>query len=305
MLTALTSPSGSSNPLLEWLAWGYAPNLLETLLLVLLVLLGRWLAIRKIRRSTELSDELRRRWLVQVRNVVLLTAILGLLIIWGAQIRGVALSAVAIAAAIVLATKELIMCVSGTLLEGSARGFAIGDRIEVAGYRGDVYDQTLLTTTLLEIGPLPSVHQYSGRTLVLPNSLFLSNPIINETSTDEYILHVFSVPMRLEDDWEMAERRLLEAANAECASFVAEARRKMEQIGRERGLRALSVEPRVTVQVPEPGRVNLVCRIPVPVRGKGRIEQSILRRVMPVMRSATERSEPARATGHGETPSAV
>mgnify|MGYP001215256827 CR=1 FL=1 len=60
---------------------------------------------------------------------------------------------VAIAVALVIATKELILCVSGALIKGGARSFNIGDRIQVKEFRGDVIDQNLLTTTILEVGP--------------------------------------------------------------------------------------------------------------------------------------------------------
>lgn len=256
----------------------------STILLLLLVVLARLIVQRQVIRSTKLSDELRRQWIVQMRNVLLIVLILGLLIIWGHELRTVALSAVAIAAALVVATKELIMCISGTLLEGSAHAFKIGDRIEVAGHRGDVFDQTLLTTTILEIGPGQLTHQYTGRTIVLPNSVFLNQPIINETATDEFVLHIFAVPVRADEDWRVLEERLLEAANAECASYLDEARRHMEQIGREQGTRGLSVEPRVTLRVPAPDRVDLMVRLPVPAARRGRIEQAILRRaVVPTM----------------------
>jgi hypothetical protein len=40
------------------------------------------------------------------------------------------------------------------------------------------------------------------------------------------------------------------------------------------------VEPRVSIQLPEPGRVTLLARIPCPARKKGRMEQTILRRFL-------------------------
>ena len=46
------------------------------------------------------------------------------------------------------------------------------------------------------------------------------------------------------------------------------------------GLEAPSVEPRVVVQIPEPGRIDLLIRVPAPARRKGRVEQAIIRRLM-------------------------
>ncbi|MEQ8770983.1 MAG: mechanosensitive ion channel [Phycisphaerales bacterium] len=270
----------------DWLAslessGPWVSHTVATLVLVLCIVLARGMLSRWVRRSTKASPDMQRRWLIQIRNILLLALVIGLLVIWGAQLRTVALSAVAIAAALVIATKELIMCVSGTILEGSGRGFSIGDRIEVAGIRGDVFDQTLLTTTVLEVGPGHQTHQYTGRTVTLPNSLFLTSPIINETATDEYVLHLIVVPLKADEDLPRLERALLEAAVAESSSYLDDAKKNMERIGSTRGLKSLSVEPRVTVQLVEPGRANLVLRLPAPARRRGQIEQAILRAVLP------------------------
>ncbi|MFG0306806.1 MAG: mechanosensitive ion channel domain-containing protein [Phycisphaerales bacterium JB040] len=254
-------------------------RVLATAVLVCVLLVLRWMLMREIRRSS--ANETRRRsWMVQARNALLLGLLLGGLIIWGGRLQAFALSAVAIAAAIVLATKELIMCVSGSLLEGSAKAFKIGDRIEVGAVRGDVYDQTLLTTTVLEVGPGQLTHQHTGRMVTIPNSLFLSVPIVNETATDEYVMHVFVVPTSPEGDWSGLEKRLLEAAEESCARYLDVARGHFAEIARERGLRELSVEPRVTLRVPEAGKLDLVVRLPAPARTRGRIEQQILRKVL-------------------------
>jgi len=267
----------------EWLTSAIDTDWFEqvvaTAILVLALLVVRWMVLREIRRSSATEDR-RRSWMVQARNGLLLCLLLGALIIWGGRLQAFALSAVAIAAAIVIATKELIMCVSGTVLEGSARAFKIGDRIEVGSVRGDVYDQTLLTTTVLEVGPGQLTHQHTGRMVTIPNSQFLSVPIVNETATDQYVMHVFVVATSPEGDWAGLEKQLLEAAESVCADYLETAKRHFATLARERGLRELSVEPRVTLRVPEAGKLDLVVRLPAPARTRGRMEQQILRRVL-------------------------
>src|SRR5690606_5223471 len=110
----------------------------------------RSIIIRSIAGAGQLHGDQRRRIMVSVRNALLVVLIVGLVMIWGAELRVAALSAFAIAAAIVIATKELIMCISGSFLRTGSHAFKVGDRIEVGGIRGDVFDTTLLTTTLFE-----------------------------------------------------------------------------------------------------------------------------------------------------------
>lgn len=107
----------------------------STLILLVVVLIARSLSTRFIRKSIQ-STELRRKWLVQSRNGIILLFILGLIMIWGEELRTLALSIVAIAVAFVVATKELILCVLGGLLKTGARSFDIGDRIQVKDFRG-------------------------------------------------------------------------------------------------------------------------------------------------------------------------
>lgn len=120
-----------------------------------------------------------------------------------------ALSLIAFAVAFVVAIKELFMCLSGSVLKTSSGAFRVGDRIQVRDFRGDVIDQTLLSTTLLEVGPGKLTHQRTGRKLVLPKSLFISDPVTNESFIHAYGLHVFTVPIKLEDDWQAARQVLI------------------------------------------------------------------------------------------------
>lgn len=265
----------------EWIESNLHPNqLIRTGLMLAILLLTRWLIIVRLKNNNGMSKDMRRRWVAQVRLALLFFMMLGLMMIWGNELRTFAVSIVAIAAAIVIATKELLMCVSGSILKVSGRSFQIGDRVEVGAFRGDVVDQTLLTTTILEVGPGPSIHQHTGRTIVIPNSLLLTAPVVNETFSNEYVLHVFSVPIIEGEQWQEAEAALLESAKAECAEFQADAEQHMLKFVQRQGLESLSVEPRVSLHIDDSKSIVLLTRIAVPARRRGRVEQAILRRFL-------------------------
>lgn len=246
-----------------------------TLVLLVIVLLVRAVLSKLIRTSIR-STELRRKWLVQTRNGLILLFLLGLVMIWGEELRTLALSIVAIAVAFVVATKELIMCFMGSLVKGGARSFDIGDRIQVKDFRGDVIDQNLLATTILEVGPGKLTHQRTGRATVIPNSLFVSEPVINESFTEDYVLHVFTVPFKREDDWQKAQKVLLEVAQAQCQPYLESARKYMRRLGDRSGLEVPMVDPRVSLQVPVAGEMHLVVRYPCRPAQRSAIEQAIL-----------------------------
>ena len=228
----------------------YALPPLALLLVLLLAAVLRVMAVRRLRARTDLPPETVRKWIVNARN-----------------------------GALVVATKELILCLSGAFYRLSSRAFSVGDRIEVGGHRGVVIDGTLLSTTLLEYSPSAQGYGQTGRSVVLPNSLFLSAPLLNESFGDNHLFHLVRVPLFGWQDVEKARVVLLESARAQ----VGEQRELRERWGgffRNWGLPAPELTPEVTVHLPEPGRVDLMLRVPCLAADRQEVEQGVLRRFL-------------------------
>jgi small-conductance mechanosensitive channel len=252
----------------------------KSLILLLVLLIVRTLIVRWLSHNPAYSMESKRRWVVTTRNSVVLAFLIGLLIIWAHELQAFAVSIVALAAALVLATKELILCWSGAAFRVSSKVYTVGDRVQIASHRGVVLDYDAFATKLLEIGPGQSAHLYTGRVTVFPNSLLFTNPLVKENPQQEYGLYTLTVPIKSDEDWQRAERALLEAAKHECTPFMDEAVRQMKLLEQANLLEAPSPEPRITIQLPESGKMHLVLRFPAPDRGRSRIEQAILRRYL-------------------------
>jgi small-conductance mechanosensitive channel len=267
------------------------PDMVKSLILLTMILIGKLVLMRAVTHSTSLTVETKRRWVLMIRNVVAAVFVIGLAFIWAHELSTFAVSLVAIAVALVLATKELILCLSGTVLRAGSNAYTLGDRIEIGGTRGNVIDQNLLATTVLEIGPGHSSSQYTGRAVVFPNSLLLGHPVVNETFMKEYLVQVLTIPLTMEDDWQAAEKLLLEISLSECRPFMEEARVHMKQLEGKAWLDAPSVEPRVSIYLPEPGRIDLLLRIPSPAHRTSRLEQAILRRFMVAFAPKPKRDE--------------
>ncbi len=259
---------------------------LKSLILLVSVVLIRTLVVRGVFRNQTLSMEAKRRWVVTTRNSMVFVIMTGLVVIWAHELQAFAVSIVALAAALVLATKELILCVSGAALRVGGKVYGVGDRIQIAGHRGVVLDHDMFATKLLEIGPGQSSHLYTGRVAVFPNSLLFTNALVKENPGQEYGLYTLVVPLRSEGEWQRAEQALLTAAKAECGPFMEEAARHMKLLEQTNLLEAPSPEPRITIQLPEPGKIQLVLRFPAPDRGRSRVEQAILRRYLVEMTQA-------------------
>jgi len=247
------------------------------------IFLGIWtlkkIVFRKIRKS-DIPTEDKRRWFVGIRNYSSLVLGITFIIIWSTELQTFAFSVAAVAAAALISGKELILCLHGGFLRSLNGLFKIGDRIEVDGIRGDVIDISMTTTKILEIGPQNYTHQFTGRAISIPNAIFLTKTVTNESFLHHYVLHVFKMPFRRSEDWQEAERCMLAAAQEECSEFIDLARKNFERIGSREGLEVPKVEPRITYRFNSATEVEMIIRIPAPARKKGNIEQAILRSFM-------------------------
>jgi small-conductance mechanosensitive channel len=72
--------------------------------------------------------------------------------------------------------------------------------------------------------------------MVIPNAMFVSEPVINESFTHDYVFHVFTIPFRRDEDWHEAQKAFLESAKRHCAPYLEEVRKYMNRISIKRGL---------------------------------------------------------------------
>ena len=250
----------------------------------------RWALRRSIRVMEIPSIDLRRRWVLSIRALTLGLITLGLGMIWATELQTMAISIVAVLVAVVLSLKEIIACVTGSFLKIGGRSFTMGDRIRVGELCGDVIDQTLLTTTVMEVGPGTATSQYTGRSVVIPNSLYLTAPVARESALGNYALTTLIIPLNITDDIAAAKDLLLSEARAAVEPFITHARAAAQRIERTEGIEPPSVEPRVTITMVDPSRCDLLVRFPAPINGRREIEQAILARYLEHRRQQTAAS---------------
>lgn len=252
---------------------------IATLILFGIVLSLRYVAIRFIRRRLPSNDKVQLRWAAQIRGFSYVILAFGLFTIWAAELQALAVSFAVLAMAFVWGTKETLACIQGAAFRLSSNSFEVGDRINIAGIRGDVIDAGLLGTMVLEVA---QGHQRTGRTISIPNSMFMTEPVLNESLAGEYMLHLMTIPVDRSADLAAIERKALAAAQEACADFLDDVRRPIASRYRRHGLIPPIVDPRVTYQVVDKNTVNILLRIPTPIRLERHVEQHVLRAVLDV-----------------------
>jgi len=252
-------------------------ELLVTLIIIVAVVAANLAITAILRNRAWLSRETKLRATVFWRNFSLFIALIALLFVWRTELRAAALSIAALSVALVLAGKELLTSVLGYIHRTTSGSFEFGNVIEINGVKGEVIDQTLLTTTVLEMS---EDHQFTGRVVQFPNSFYVSHALRNYSKLGSHQLAIMTIPLSADSDVDGAKRRLEEIANAVCADYVGPAAAALRELEGEQFVVMPSPEPRVSVRLIDAGKVNLLLRFPCPAERRTRTEQDILTRYM-------------------------
>ena len=169
--------------------------ILLSLILFIAFYILRLTLLKRIEKNTSLKDYEKLSYIKNVKTYLNLVFLLFIVSVWFSHIQSVFISMMAVAAAIVLATKELIMSFLGGILIRINNYFRLGDRIEIDGYRGFVIDKSLTVTKILEIGPEKHSQQTTGEVIAIPNSLMLAKPVKNESYFKNYSVKSFILPV--------------------------------------------------------------------------------------------------------------
>ncbi len=136
-----------------------------------------------------------------------------------------------VGAGLAVALQDVVKDVVGWMIIAQRRLFTLGDRICIGHHTGDVIDVGLLRTTMLEVsvaGPF-TAHERTGKTLYLPNSLLLKEPLLNYNTTSDFMSVEMQVTVSYESDWKKAETILKETLAKETAGYAEQARRQQRK----------------------------------------------------------------------------
>lgn len=255
--------------------------LLHIVLSVLIVLVGVLLVKLSNRffvsRQLADRDNLRsyRTWTVASRNLIGAVVFLLLLGIWVSELKSVAISLAAFAAALMISGKELVMCFLGAFMRMLTRPFQLGDLVEIGQYAGEVIDMDALTTTLVEVAP---TRQFTGFTVQVPNSLLLTVAVRNHSQAGKYTLDTVRIPLAAQCDPDRIEAELLDIAQQACEPFLEAAGQSLRRYGDTRFLDLSQFAPRVMFEPVGTDRLDAIVRFPAPVGGRLPVAQQIIRR---------------------------
>jgi len=248
------------------------------------------LALRKLESTLAPTVSRRAIWTEKAaRLLVGAAAVLLLLSIWFENSRDLALFGGLIAGGIAVASQKLLQAVAGFFVIVFGRSFNLGDRIEMAGVRGDVLDIGLLKTTVMEMGVTPdrqpdpkhwvNARQYTGRIVTIVNSEVFEQPVFNYSRDFDYLWDEIQIPLKYDVDLRTAERVALEAARSASSDVVAEARTQFQRVRSKYLLREADLEPRAYVRLTD-NWIELSIRFLARPSGVREMKDRIFRRLL-------------------------
>ncbi len=254
---------------------GQWEKVIVTAFLVGMALLASHLWGRYLSRG-EISAEKRRLQLVWARNIIWFAALMVIVSVWASTIAGFALSVAAVAGAILIVSKELVMCLLGYLYVTVVQPYKIGDVIEFNQLHGRVVDIDMFATTLVE---LDGAGQRTGKVAEFPNGLLLTHPLVNASPNGAYALHAIQIPIpeRAAHDLDRIEAAALAAADQATSSWREEAMAHFRKESEANFIGLPSGKTKVSWDFSNPEHLVLVVRVACPVDQRAKVEQAVFR----------------------------
>jgi small-conductance mechanosensitive channel len=240
-------------------------SLFSSILLFMAVGIIRSLLIRYIRKDSEVLDKDQRRWTIRIKNAAVIAIAVGLILIWAPQLQTLAISIAAFAVALVVATKEMILCLTGAIMRATSKPFKAGDWITVDGVTGEVIDMDAFSFQLQEVDMTGKTFQFTGRTITVPNAKLFTTNIENANFFKVYMYEEVRVAVQYNDiNPQDALNALKEIAEKHFAPYRDDALAFNRKVRRRAGVDIGNGEPSFDLTTSELGHYQFHARVFVP-----------------------------------------
>lgn len=253
----------------------FVHKMIFSVLIISSAFLVRRYIVKRIRGDIAFLSEDQRKWISLTKNGSFSLILIVLFLLWKSEINEFALSVTAIAVAIVVASKEIILCFTGSIQRASSRSFRIGDWIEVGSLCGEVIEHNIMATVIQEIDLKHGHYDYTGKTATLPNSMFFTYPVKNLNFMKRYVYHKFSICVRDFVNLYPMLPDLLTKVDLHCEDFIEVARRYNGVIEKHAGVDLPGSEPHIYISSTPTGEQKVYYMIFCPTEKALHLEQLI------------------------------
>ncbi len=147
---------------------------------------------------------------------------------------------------IAVALQEIIASIAGWFVIVFGGHFHTGDRVQLAGIKGDIIDIGILRTTLMEIGQWVDADLYNGRIVSVSNSSIFKEPIFNYSADFPFLWDEIKIPVQFGCDYKLAEQILIDSVKEKIGQNTDLAHHSWEKMLNKYMIEDTSTEPVVT-----------------------------------------------------------
>lgn len=250
-------------------------------LLIAVLWTMRVVLVRAVSRRNDILSPDQRRWVQTIRSLVWVITILGLIMIWAPQLHTVALSLTAFVVAIVIATKEVIMCFMGAFMRVSTAPFRMGDWITIDGTTGEVVDINPFSAKVQELDLAHGTFNFTGKVIQIPNSRYFTFPIENLSYMKQVRPLALTIGIQ-EDKLDAAVLRgkLEKIVEKHTAGHHAEAAQIIKRIKRNSHIALPDPAPQILFAAHDFNNLNFTVRVYVPTHEGAAIGSAITQEFM-------------------------
>lgn len=263
----------------DWIykASGLAPEaqnkIFSTLIILIVLWLLRIIVLRVVWKKTD-DAQLRYRWRKWLTYISVFLGIIFAGRVWFVGIGSFATYIGLLSAGLAIALKDLVAGIAGWLFILWRKPISTGDRIQIGAYKGDVIDVRLFKFSLMEIGNWVDAEQSTGRIMHIPNSMVLSEVIINYSQGFRFIWNEIPVLITFESNWEKAKTILLQIGVENSAHLSTVAEKKLKEASKQYMIFYSNLKPTVYTSVKDSG-ILLTIRYLIDPRKRRSSEQEM------------------------------
>lgn len=177
------------------------------------------------------------------------------MVIWFGGLTGWTAYLGLVSAGLAIALQDPLVNLAGWLFISVRKPFIVGDRIEIAGQRGDIIDLRLFQFSMIEIGNWVDADQSTGRIIHVPNGWIFKQATANYTAGFQFIWDEIQVMVTFESDWRRSKEILAEIADRHSVIRDEEAMEEVRRASRKYMIFFQKLTPIVWTSVADSGVV--------------------------------------------------
>ena len=248
----------------------------------LVVVIGVVLAIGELWRRTifrYVQDTRRRYQFLLLRRIVLWTAI-GIILVFtfATELSSIVTFAGLITAGVAVALQNVIVSIVGYFFLIGKYGIRVGDRVQVAGVKGEVVDIGMVRFHLMELAGGTMDSEPSGRVVAFSNSIVFQSTagLFKQIPGTSFVWHEIKLTFAPESDYHTVRDRANHAVEAAFSAYQDNLERQRQEMQRSLTyVSASALKPKVTLHFATSG-IEVLIRYPVVLQKAAEIDEHLM-----------------------------